>query len=614
MNKKERTQKWSIRKLSVGVASVVVASGYFVTATPVAADTVAAAEMAQTDSTATDKPQATSTEKSEEKQMMATDETVKQSVENLKDTVEVPADYLEEAHYPGPFTAGVNQVIPYEAFGGDGMLTRLILKQSDTAKWSDNGVDHNPALAPAENLAEKQYFYEVDLNGNTTGKENQALLNQLKANGTHQYDATVKVYASNNQMPDTSKVVATKNVSIHVHAVASNKQVADSVANEIKDSIDVPAEYLENATQAAPFTAGVNQVIPYEAFGGDGMLTRLLLKQSDTAKWSDNGVDHNPALLATDDLGHQRYFYEVDLNGNTTGISGDDLLALLKKNGTQDYAATVKVYAAKDSANGRVANLDQVIAVKQVMVHLNGKTSVETVQRDSKDSFNETTQVPLAYVNAAVAPGPFTAGVNQVIPYEAFGGDGMLTRLLLKAANGAAWSDNGKAMNRAILPIENLGHGQYFYEVDLDGVAQGKTGQDLIDALKAAGMNHYRATIKVYGSKNHKADLNNLVFEKTVNIAVAGETMSEPAMDMDMDTPMPTPMDMPSDTSTMMTNSEEVSATSMDNHMMADHKMMELPHTGAQSTASTTVLGVLSLVVGTILSGVGFKRRSNSHK
>ena len=48
--------------------------------------------------------------------------------DNTKDTVDVPATYLDKANFPGPFTAGVNQVIPYEFFAGDGMLTRLILK------------------------------------------------------------------------------------------------------------------------------------------------------------------------------------------------------------------------------------------------------------------------------------------------------------------------------------------------------------------------------------------------------------------------------------------------------------------------------------------------------
>ncbi|WP_125388464.1 SSURE domain-containing protein, partial [Streptococcus cristatus] len=136
-------------------------------------------------------------------QSVTTPEEVKKGVaENTKDTVDVPASYLEKANVPGPFLAGVNQVIPYEAFGGDGMLTRLLLKSSDKAPWSDNGTAKNPALLPLEGLAKGQYFYEVDLNGNTTGKDGQALLDQLRTNGTHSYQATVKVYGAKDGKPD----------------------------------------------------------------------------------------------------------------------------------------------------------------------------------------------------------------------------------------------------------------------------------------------------------------------------------------------------------------------------------------------------------------------------
>ena len=65
------------------------------------------------------------------------------------------------------------------------MLTRFLLKASDKAPWSDNGIAKNPALLPLEGLVKGQYFYEVDLNGNTVGKDGQALLDQLRANGTH---------------------------------------------------------------------------------------------------------------------------------------------------------------------------------------------------------------------------------------------------------------------------------------------------------------------------------------------------------------------------------------------------------------------------------------------
>ncbi|EAO70149.1 cell wall surface anchor family protein, partial [Streptococcus agalactiae 515] len=36
--------------------------------------------------------------------------------------------------------------------GGDGMLTRLILKASEGAKWSDNGVDKNSPIITMKRL------------------------------------------------------------------------------------------------------------------------------------------------------------------------------------------------------------------------------------------------------------------------------------------------------------------------------------------------------------------------------------------------------------------------------------------------------------------------------
>ncbi len=81
---------------------------------------------------------------------------------NTKDTVDVPATYLDKANFPGPFTAGVNQIF----------LTKLwwrwnadppILKASGQGpvfvrQWNSK----NPALLPLEGL-QGQYFYEVDL-------------------------------------------------------------------------------------------------------------------------------------------------------------------------------------------------------------------------------------------------------------------------------------------------------------------------------------------------------------------------------------------------------------------------------------------------------------------
>ena len=143
-------------------------------------------------------------------------EVKKAVMDNIKDTVDVPAKYLDKANFPGPFTAGVNQVIPYEFFGGDGMLTRLILKSSDKAPWSDNGSAKNPALLPLEKLGKGLYFYEVDLEG-TKGKSDKELLDLLKANGTQSYKATIKVYSEKDGKADLTNLVATKEVTINLH-------------------------------------------------------------------------------------------------------------------------------------------------------------------------------------------------------------------------------------------------------------------------------------------------------------------------------------------------------------------------------------------------------------
>ena len=293
--------------------------------------------------------------------------------DNTKDTVDVPASYLDKAMVPGPFLAGVNQVIPYEAFGGDGMLTRLILKASDKAPWSDNGSAKNPALPPVEKLGKGLYFYEVDL-ADTQGKSDKELLDLLKQNGTQSYKATIKVYGVKDGKADLTNLVATKDLTVNLNGLTTPNQVKESVVNNVKDMIDIPASYLDKAMVPGPFLAGVNQVIPYEAFGGDGMLTRLILKASDKAPWSDNGMDKNPALLPLEGLAKGQYFYEVDLNGNTVGKDGQALLEQLRANGTHTYSATVKVYGAKDGK----PDLTNLIATRQVTIQLRGKEMATT--------------------------------------------------------------------------------------------------------------------------------------------------------------------------------------------------------------------------------------------
>jgi len=248
------------------------------------------------------------------------------------------------------------------------MLTRLILKASDKAPWSDNGSAKNPVLPPVEKLCKGLYFYEVDL-ADTQGKSDKELLDLLKQNGTQSYKATIKVYGAKDGKPDLTNLVATKDLTVNLNASTTPTQIKESIVNNVKDMIDVPASYLDKAKVPGPFLAGVNQVIPYEAFGGDGMLTRLILKASDKAPWSDNGMDKNPALLPLEGLAKGQYFYEVDLNGNTVGKDGQALLEQVRANGTHTYLATVKVYGAKDGK----PDLTNLIATRQVTIQLRGK-------------------------------------------------------------------------------------------------------------------------------------------------------------------------------------------------------------------------------------------------
>ncbi|MDB6183943.1 fibronectin-binding SSURE repeat-containing protein [Streptococcus vestibularis] len=599
-NPNQRYTRWSIRRLSVGVASVVVASGFFVlvgqpssayadVVNPTPAQVVpdVASESAKSDlpvevlkeavdvalpseqSVPTPKTSLDATGSSEKSDTDTKDQVVepkeevqaqpdsKKQIEdavkpvespastvsgqdrevseaqpattpaevqkgvadNTKDTVDVPVSYLDKANFPGPFTAGVNQVIPYEFFAGDGMLTRLILKASDKAPWSDNGSAKNPALPPVENLGKGLYFYEVDLAG-TQGKSDKDLLDLLKQNGTQSYKATIKVYGAKDGKADLTNLVATKDLDVNLNGLTTPAEVQKGVVDNTKDTVDVPATYLDKANFPGPFTAGVNQVIPYEFFAGDGMLTRLILKASDKAPWSDNGSAKNPALPPVEKLGKGLYFYEVDLAG-TQGKSDKDLLDLLKQNGTQSYKATIKVYGAKDGK----ADLTNLVATKDLTVNLNASTTPNQVKESVVNNIKDMIDVPASYLEKANVPGPFLAGVNQVIPYEAFGGDGMLTRLLLKASDKAPWSDNGTANNPALLPVEGLAKGQYFYEVDLNGNTTGKEGQALLDQLRANGTHTYQATVKVYGSKDGKPDLSNLVATRQVTIRLHGSEM-----------------------------------------------------------------------------------------
>ena len=685
-NQNQRYTRWSIRRLSVGVASVVVASGFFVLVgqpssahadvvnpTPAqvvpdaasvsektdlpaellkeAVDTALPSEQVnsapkanldttsspeKSDVTAEDHvvaPKEEVQEKSESKKetedvvepatnpapavsgqdreaseaQPATSpaEVQKGVADNTKDTVDVPATYLDKANFPGPFTAGVNQVIPYEFFAGDGMLTRLILKSSDKAPWSDNGSAKNPALPPVEKLGKGLYFYEVDLAG-TQGKSDKELLDLLKQNGTQSYKTTIKVYGVKDGKPDLTNLVATKDLDVNLNGLTTSAEVQKGVADNTKDTVDVPATYLDKANFPGPFTAGVNQVIPYEFFAGDGMLTRLILKSSDKAPWSDNGSAKNPALPPVEKLGKGLYFYEVDLAG-TQGKSDKELLDFLKQNGTQSYKATIKVYGAKDGK----ADLSNLVATKDFTVNLNGLTTPNQVKESVVNNIKDMIDVPASYLDKAKVPGPFLAGVNQVIPYEAFGGDGMLTRLILKSSDKAPWSDNGMDKNPALLPLEGLAKGQYFYEVDLNGNTVGKDGQALLEQVRANGTHTYLATVKVYGAKDGKPDLTNLIATRQVTIQLRGKEMATiPSQQGQMNT-NPSETGSTGTTEGMMGTNHHMSDMKVDqpasspmaNMMKKDDKAM-LPNTGEAKTA-TAGLGIFGLTLAGLVGLLG---------
>ena len=446
-NPNQRYTRWSIRRLSVGVASVVVASGFFVL-------------VGQPSSARADVVNPTPAQ-------------VVPDAASVSEKSDLPAEVLKKA---------VDVALPSEQVDS----TPKASLDATSSPEKVNVADKDQVVAPKEEV-------------------------QAKPESKKETEDALKPVTN-----PAATVAGQDRESSEAQPATTPAEVQKGVADNTKDTVDVPATYLDKANFPGPFTAGVNQVIPYEFFAGDGMLTRLILKASDKAPWSDNGSAKNPALPPVEKLGKGLYFYEVDLAG-TQGKSDKELLDLLKQNGTQSYKATIKVYGAKDGK----ADLSNLVATKDLDVNLNGLTTPAEVQKGVADNTKDTVDVPAAYLDKANFPGPFTAGVNQVIPYEFFAGDGMLTRLILKASDKAPWSDNGSAKNPALPPVEKLGKGLYFYEVDLAGT-QGKSDKELLDLLKQNGTQSYKATIKVYGAKDGKADLSNLVATKDLTVNLNG--------------------------------------------------------------------------------------------
>ncbi|HFV3280796.1 cell wall surface anchor family protein [Streptococcus pneumoniae] len=550
-NPNQRYTRWSIRRLSVGVASVVVASGFFV-------------------------------------------------------LVGQPSSVRADVVNPTP-----GQVLPEETSGTkEGDLSE---KPGDTVltQAKPEGVTGNtnslPTPTERTEVSEETNSSSLDtlFEKDEEAQKNPELTDVLK------------------ETVDTADVDGTQ----ASPAETTPEQVKGGVKENTKDSIDVPAAYLEKAEGKGPFTAGVNQVIPYELFAGDGMLTRLLLKASDNAPWSDNGTAKNPALPPLEGLTKGKYFYEVDLNGNTVGKQGQALIDQLRANGTQTYKATVKVYGNKDGK----ADLTNLVATKNVDININGLVAKETVQKAVADNVKDSIDVPAAYLEKAKGEGPFTAGVNHVIPYELFAGDGMLTRLLLKASDKAPWSDNGDAKNPALSPLgENVKtKGQYFYQLALDGNVAGKEKQALIDQFRANGTQTYSATVNVYGNKDGKPDLDNIVATKKVTIKINVKETSDtangslsPSNSGSGVTPMNhnhatgTTDSMPADTMTSSTNTMAgenmaASANKMSDTMMSEDKAM-LPNTGEAQTSMASI-GFLGLALAGLLGGLGLKNKKEEN-
>ena len=270
--------------------------------------------------------------------------------------------------------------------------------------------------------------------------------------------------------------------------------------------------------------------------------------------------------------------------------------------------------------------------IKQAKDVAEPQTTPVEVKKAVMENTKDTVDVQAKYLDKANFPGPFTAGVNQVIPYEFFGGDGMLTRLILKSSDKAPWSDNGSAKNPALLPLEKLGKGLYFYEVDLEGI-KGKSDKELLDLLKANGTQSYKATIKVYSEKDGKADLTNLVATKEVTINLHKETKQmdmKPGEDMMQNNTATGSMNSNVSGKVMnMSKSDSMSMkSSMNKDMIQDNMTMNthmsngmtkkgmLPKTsaapeGTMSSTNSSNTGILGLIIASFLGILGFRRKNN---
>ena len=208
-NTNQKYTRWSIRRLSVGVASIVVASGFFL--------------------------------------LVGQPNTV-----HADDLTSTPTKVLQEDS-----SLLENNKLPETALKEE-MDSALPANQSAPKEEVDETISlDKSSLAPKEEVVKP--------------KEEQTMAEVSNQKEEAKPAATLVEVSNQDREATTSQSVTTPD------------EVRKGVEENTKDSVDVPASYLEKANVPGPFLAGVNQVIPYEAFGGDGMLTRLLLKASDKA-------------------------------------------------------------------------------------------------------------------------------------------------------------------------------------------------------------------------------------------------------------------------------------------------------------------------------------------
>ena len=150
---------------------------------------------------------------------------------------------------------------------------------------------------------------------------------------------------------------------------------------------------------------------------------------------------------------------------------------------------------------------------------------------------------------------------------------------------------------------------------------QGKSDKELLELLKQNGTQSYKATIKVYGVKDGKADLSNLVATKDLTVNLNGyKSLNEmkpkmPAASQPMATPSMKQDQAPA-TSSKMPDKGKMASTNKVSSPMTTDQMKEqkdmLPYTGEAQT-SMAPIGFLGLALAGLLGGLGLKAKKEEN-